>query len=229
MPLDGDDHPRTAALRLAREQTLAHLSESFARDELSLDDFERRVDRAYASDGAGDLAELVADLSAAPATSLATAPAGAVPAHAGPPERAAQLARALFGNVERRVSGAVAPGARVLSVFGNVELDLRDLELPAGVTELQVRAVFGNVELVVPPTLALECRGAPVFGSFASVERVPRAAHGEPVLRIVGSAVFGNVEVRTLPSRARLAASSSPLARAGKTRRPRGERASGDR
>jgi hypothetical protein len=45
-----------------------------------------------------------------------------------------------------------------------------------------------------------------VFGSLASLDRRPRAGAGEPVLRIVGSAVFGNVEIETLPSRALLEA-----------------------
>jgi hypothetical protein len=201
MPLDGEEHPRRAAVRRAREQTLAQLSECFARDELSLDDFERRVDAAYASSVESELAALVADLSA-PATALAAARGAAIVPAAGAPALRAGLARAVFGNVERRVAGAVPSGARVSSVFGNVEIDLRELELPPGVTELHVLAVFGNVELTVPPTIAVECHGSPVFGSFASVARV---APGEPVLRIIGSAVFGNVEIKTLPSRALLA------------------------
>jgi hypothetical protein len=62
----------------------------------------------------------------------------------------------------------------------------------------------GNVEITVPATLAVECRGTPVFGSFASLARLPAMPAGEAILRIVGSAVFGNVEVRTRPLRALL-------------------------
>jgi hypothetical protein len=205
MPLDGEAHPRHAALRTTREQTLAHLSESFARDELSLDDFERRVDRAYACAVESELTELVADLNAPRVAALVPTPETALVPVPSAATGSARLALAVFGNVERRVAGAVASGARVLSIFGNVELDLRELTLPPGVTELHVRAVFGNVELTVPPGLAVECHGAPVFGSFASLTRVPRAAGSEAVLRIVGAAVFGNVEIKTLPSRALLA------------------------
>jgi hypothetical protein len=208
MPLDGEAHPRHMALRRARDAALERLSESFARDELSLDDFERRIDRAYASCAAAELDALVADLPAAPSNALAAVPPASLAPGARGPGRP-RLALAVFGNVERRVNGDITPGATVSAVFGNVELDLRELALPPGVTELHVRAVFGNVELIVPPTIAVECAGTPVFGSFASLDRRPRAGADEPVLCILGSAVFGNVEIKTLPSRALLEAGQS--------------------
>lgn len=207
MPLDGEAHPRHLALRRARDAALERLSESFARDELSLDEFERRIDRAYAVSAENELDVLVGDLPAAPAALARVPPAPLAPSARGP--KRPRLALAVFGNVERRVNGDIEPGATVSAVFGNVELDLRELALPPGVTELHVRAVFGNVELTVPPTIAVECAGTPVFGSFASLDRRPRAGAGEPVLRIVGSAVFGNVEIKTLPSRALLEAGQS--------------------
>ena len=206
MPLDGDQHPSLAQLRQTRELTLDRLSEGFARDELSLEDFESRVDRAYAARAESELRGLIADL-AEPArvdeqAALARAPeVGLTSTRVADGSR---LALAVFGNIERRVSGGLGSRTRVLSVFGNVELDLRELRLPPGVTELHVRAVFGNIELTVPPTIAVECQGSPVFGSFATLDRVPQDSSGQAVLRIVGHAVFGNVEVRTLPPRALL-------------------------
>lgn len=207
MPLDGDAHPQHLALRRARDATLQRLSESFARDELSLDEFERRIDRAYTSTTEAELDTLSGDLNPSGSDVLARVPPAQLAATSEP--RPPRLALAVFGNVEGRVAGDVAPGATIAAVFGNVELDLRELVLPAGVTELHVRAVFGSVELILPPTIAVECRGTPVFGSFSSLDRKPRASAGEPLLRIVGSAVFGNVEIKTLPSRELLEAAHS--------------------
>jgi hypothetical protein len=205
MPLDGEGHPHKLGLRLARDATLERLSESFARDELSLEDFERRVDAAYAARVESDLGMLLADLRAPSENPLAVVPTAAL-ALAPSIKKGPRLALAVFGNVERRVLGGVPTGALVVAVFGNVELDLRDIDLPPGVTELHVRAVFGNVELTVPPTLAVECRGTPVFASFASLDRQPREHSDQAVLRVLGTAVFGNVEIKTLPSRALLEA-----------------------
>jgi hypothetical protein len=106
----------------------------------------------------------------------------------------------VLGNVERRGRFRLSNGDRVLSVMGNVELDLRDALLPDGVTTIFVRAVLGNVEITVPPTLPVECEGAGILASFAELNRLPAEGSGTgPVLRIVGRAVLGNVEIRTLP------------------------------
>jgi hypothetical protein len=214
--MDGEQHPRHVGLRHARDSTLVHLSDAFARDEISLDDFERRVGHAYACREEGELLPLLADLVPPSASALtraaATTQLETVPAASGPPPPA-RLALAVFGHVERRIGGTFTRGARVLAVFGNVELDLRDLKLPPGVTELHVRAVFGNVEITVPATLTVECRGTPVFGSFASLERLPAVPAGEAVLRVIGSAVFGNVEVRTLPAQSSLTSHAARLLR----------------
>ncbi|GEM_PF-2927616 len=41
--MDGEQHPTRIAWRQARESTIEQLSEGFARDELSLDEFDKRV------------------------------------------------------------------------------------------------------------------------------------------------------------------------------------------
>jgi cell wall-active antibiotic response 4TMS protein YvqF/uncharacterized protein DUF1707 len=201
--MHGEQHPKHVSLRRAREAALTHLSEAFALDQVSLEQFEERVARAYACREESQLLPLVEDLGPLRASTLARTPPTEPTqlARDSSPSPPGRLALAVFGSVEQRTQGAIADGQRVLAVFGNVELDLRELVLPPGVTELHVRAVFGNVEITVPATLAVECRGTPVFGSFANLARLPAVPAGEAILRIVGSAVFGNVEVRTRPQR----------------------------
>jgi hypothetical protein len=194
--MQGERHPARRAVSAAREQVLEQLSEAFAKDELGLDEFEARVDGAYQAATEEGLHALVKDLAAQPLThgESSTRTALAVPG-----ERARRVT-AVLGNVERRGRFRVPAGYRVLSVMGNVELDLRDAIFPDGVTEIHVRAVLGNVEITVPPTLPVECEGSGILASFAELNRMP--AEGDalgPVLRIVGSAVLGNVEIRTLP------------------------------
>ncbi len=205
--MHGDQHPSRVALRAARETTIEQLSDGFARDELSLEEFESRVDRAYAATEHAEVRALVSDLTVAqtapvrvessaepgPAMEAATRPAGAALARIGEP----QAALAIFGNVERHGRWVVAPKSRALAVFGNAELDLRAAILEQGVTEIEVKAVFGNVEIIVPPTLCVECHGASIFGNFEALERMPSEPDGSPTLRITGKAIFGNVEIRT--------------------------------
>jgi hypothetical protein len=109
------------------------------------------------------------------------------------------VARAIFGSVERVEASLPAQGAAAMAIFGSVELDLRHVRLPPGVTELRVQAILGSVEITVPPDLAVDMRGLPIFGSFEGLDRVPVDRTGEPILRIVGAAVLGSVEIHTLP------------------------------
>ena len=201
----GEQHPSRVALREAREATIEQLSESFARDELSLEEFESRLDRAYASAHQDEVRLLVSDLTvaanaprveaAAPGASIATAPRTASHTLARASEPKAAIA--IFGNVERRGRWALATKSQALAVFGNAVLDLRAAILEHEVTEIDVKAVFGNVEIIVPPTLCVECHGASIFGNFEALERVPTEPDGSPTLRVTGKAVFGNVEIRT--------------------------------
>jgi hypothetical protein len=195
--MQGERHPARLAVTVARDQVLEQLSEAFAKDELGLDEFEARVDSAYHAATEEGLQALVKDLSPQPLA--APTSSGATTALAVPGDRAKRVT-AVLGNVERRGRLRVPSGYRVLSVLGNVELDLRDASFPDGLTVIHVRAVLGNIEITVPPTLPVECEGSGILASFAEVNRMPaEGSAGGPALRIVGSAVLGNVEVRTLP------------------------------
>jgi hypothetical protein len=201
--MEGERHPARLAVSETREEILEQLSDAFAKDELGLEEFEARVDGAYQATTEVGLRALVKDLSPNPPASTALVRATAEPrsqtALAVAGARAPRVL-AVLGNVERRGRFQVPNGYRATSVLGNIELDLRDVAFPDGVTQIHVRAVLGNIEIVVPPHLPVECEGTGILASFAELNRMPAegAATG-PVLRIVGSAVLGNVEIRTLP------------------------------
>ena len=207
--MQGDQHPAKVALRQARETTIEQLSDSFSRDELSLEEFEHRVEPGVYRGQPDEMQALVRDLTVAQTAPMRVAEAAEPqPATALVPLPAPQalsrrhqdfLAYAVFGNVERQGHFAVKAASRALAVFGNVELDLRSVTFPPGVTDIEVQAIFGNVEIIVPPTIFVECHGASIFGSFASAGRLPLDQEGETVLRIYGRAIFGNVELFTLP------------------------------
>ena len=191
--MKGERHPARLAVAEARERVLERLSDAFAQDQLGLEEFEARVDGAYQASTEPGLNALVRDLAPLPApprTEHATTSGAA----------SSSRVLAVLGNVERRGRFRLVSGFRATSVLGNIELDLRDVPFPDGVTEIRVRAVLGNIELIVPPQLAVECEGNGILASFASLNRMPaEGGEGGPVLRVVGSALLGNVEIRTLP------------------------------
>ena len=197
----GEQHPSRVALRDARETTIEQLSDSFARDELSLDEFEQRVDQAYAAASCEQVEALVSDLAPWPkkqrveteSNAAAVVPKSEIVAVPAPwqlsKKREHQAGLAIFGNVERRGHWTLTPDSSALAVFGNIELDLREAVIADGVTELQVQAIFGNVEIIVPPTISVESHGHGIFGNFEGLQRVPAEADGTPVLRVTGKAI----------------------------------------
>jgi hypothetical protein len=179
------------ALRDRRQEVIQRLSDAYAEDLLELSAFEERLARAHGTSELATLNQLVADLQPSMTTALAPL---VMP---GTPDQPRRRWRALFSSVERRGGWVVPSAMKVSSVFGTVVLDFREARFQAGTTELEVRAVFGNIEIIVPPHLAVECDGSAVFASFE--HRAPGVVDDDPRtprLRVVGSAVFANVEVR---------------------------------
>lgn len=171
----------------ARERVVERLQASFADDSLSLDEFERRVAAAYQVKSDGELDALVADLAQ---TSSATA----VPAYG--------RIVTILSNNERNGAMPIPRRLEIVSIMGNVELDISGATFAPGLTEIEISAVFGNVELTVPLGMRVESAGDAFVGNFDC--KVPNvydsAGDAERVLRITGHAVFSSVEIRAAPS-----------------------------
>lgn len=207
----GDQHPDKSALRNGRTQTIEQLTNGFTRDELGLEEFEQRLNGAYAAESLSELDSLVSDLSADTAVEVSCELVPPEGRASGPLATAAPRAVAILGSLERRGQlAARASGA--LALLGSVVIDLRDVSLPPGVTTLRVSAVLGSIEIIVPPHLLSV--GASILGSFEGLQRVPRDADPcLPVLEVVGRAVLGSIEVRTEVSESRKLSARKLLAR----------------
>lgn len=183
-------------LQKRREVVIGRLTRAFEADELSDEEFEKRLDRAHQAGATEALDAVVGDLAveSGPAESLPGAPT----ALAVVQREASRRDVVIFGSTERR--GAWTPGAhqRALTVFGSLELDFTQALLPPGVTEIEVKVVFGSIEIFVPPHVEVDCEGVAILANFESVERASAERDPQaPRLRVRGFAVFGNVEVIT--------------------------------
>ncbi len=186
----------------AREKVIDILSESFAQDLVSIEDFERRVTLAQAAGTMLELGTAIEGLRgggpgipAARGDELATLPRVAADLPAGR-IRPADRAVAIFGETTRK--GAWIPARRntLVAVMGSMELDLREALLGPGETVFTVTAVMGSVEVIVPPGLHVECSGSAILGSFEHGETPSLPSSGNmPMVRIDGFAVLSSVEV----------------------------------
>lgn len=180
-------------LEAVRERAVERLSIHYARDQLTLDELESRLERAYAARTTEALDAVLAGL---PALSPTSAPTAVAPASKAPRSRNCV---AVMSGVVRRGAWAVANRTNAVAFIGGIELDLREAALGPGVTEIRALAVMGGIVVTVPPNVRLECDGFAFMGGFE--DQLKQAASGDPdapVVRLTGFAFMGGVEARVL-------------------------------
>ena len=190
--------PVTALLSLGsqRDKTIARLSDLFAHDVMTVEEFEHRVTLAHSARTVQELTALTADhetaeLEPAPAPVVAL-----VPATDAPQKRSLV---AVMGGAERRGRWTCPSELNVTAVMGGVELDFREAILPPGVVNVHIKAFMGGVSVVVAPHQAVEVDGNAFLGGFAHLERhAPDLDATRSVIRIQGMVLLGGVDVRTM-------------------------------
>jgi Cell wall-active antibiotics response 4TMS YvqF/Domain of unknown function (DUF1707) len=196
MPPDEKPPTNPLALRDAREQAVAQLSDAFAHDLIEVDEFERRLTVAHRADTVSDVEKTVIDLRAA-APSTALVPARTPPLALANERQTASLL-AIFGGVERHGPWTLPRRLQAFAIMGGIVLDFREALLLPGVTEIHVLALLGGAQIIVPPGLSVEVSGTAIMGGFGHVERIPQQLDPErPVLRVHGLAIMGGVAVET--------------------------------
>ena len=186
----------------ARERAIDLLSECFARDMLSVEDFERRVAVAHA---AGSMAELGEAIEGLGSDGLTAPEKGGLPEQAPRSAPAAfsevrptDRAVAVFGETVREGQWVPARRSTVVAVMGSATIDLREARLGPGPTNITAVTVMGSIEILVPPGLHVQCGGSAVFGSFERRDSSPApVASRESMVRVDGFSVFGAVEIET--------------------------------
>ena len=179
-----------------RERVVEALSEHFARDHLSLDELETRMARVYAATTPADVDALVADL---PALALG-APVTVTPDAYAPTPKLKERLVAIMSGIVRRGLWKIPRRLRVVAIMGGVELDLRQAELPPGVTEITAFVLMGGLEIRVAPGVRLETDGVAIMGGFEDRVHDPGIAPADaPVVRVTGIAIMGGVEAQIQP------------------------------
>jgi hypothetical protein len=185
------------ALRDRREQVIARLSEGYASDLLDVDELDRRLDRAHSARTVAELDVLVADLAAAPAPAMALVPVGTRTV-VDPSRADRKRLRVVMSAIERHSRWLVPTHLEVRLFWGSAVLDFRDASLAPGVTTLDVRVRMSSLELILPPWLAVDVDVSSFAASVEERHRLPiEPEPSQPVLRVTGSVVLGNLEIST--------------------------------
>ncbi len=195
------------SLRERRTQVIADLSHAFARNDLDLDELDRRMEVAHRALTVAELDALVADVPGATLSPLAgeskaitvrSLTSGlqvGVAAHRADK----QTMVAMMGGVQRTGRWLVPNRLSVHCLMGGVSLDFREADLAPGVTELHVTCWMGGVEIIVPPDLNVEVAGSAILGGFDQEHPGADGLATDPIatLRITGVAFAGGVGVET--------------------------------
>ncbi|MFN8670054.1 MAG: LiaF-related protein [Gemmatimonadaceae bacterium] len=85
---------------------------------------------------------------------------------------------------------------RIACMMGTVVADLREARIPAGESQVEVFLVMGSIELYVPPGVRVELSVNTLAAEVAfRPDPLYRTDPDAPVIRVIGSAYFGSVEV----------------------------------
>jgi hypothetical protein len=184
-------------LQSRREQTIAALCEHFSKDNLTLEEFEHRLDAAHRVQTMPELNSLLQDLPAittpvAPAAATSTSKIQRVSSHA----REQQHLVAIMGGVDKRGQWQPAQKTFCYALMGGVQLDFREAILPPGETEVTIIAVMGGAEIVVPPEVRVDSDGGiAIMGGFDHRHENRTYDPNAPVLKINGFCLMGGVEI----------------------------------
>jgi hypothetical protein len=185
-----DPAPPMRASDADRERVVALLHQACAEGRLTVEEFGERSASAYAARTHDELAVLTRDLVPATGTGLAAR------RYSGDAPESAPPIVAVFSGARRAGRWRPARHETAVAVFGGVEIDLRDAELPAKEMRLSAWAVFGGIDVTVPEGTHVELSGVAVFGGRGVGGGDQPTGSDAFVLRVHAIAVFGGVNVQ---------------------------------
>ncbi|MFW6088689.1 MAG: DUF1707 SHOCT-like domain-containing protein [Gemmatimonadota bacterium] len=176
---------RRSAAPAALERTIEALEQHYVQDHISLAEFERRLDDAYAGRGPDEWRSLLSDL-----------PALSEPARTPPARR--EFVVNVLGGSERRGRWTAPAKLVVVPLAGGVVLDFREVDFTTEEVEVAIASVLGDVLILVPPDLRVAVGGLPILGTFQRQNEGGAARADAPLLRVKGVALAGRIEVRVM-------------------------------
>jgi hypothetical protein len=188
-----------------REQVATLLSTAYAEGRLSREEHDERVDQLMAAKTFDDLIPITRDLVLVgpPAPVAAPQAVSRFTIDTAGQSRDPDKLIAIFGGVTRTGRWRVRKNIQALTLFGGMDLDLRDAIFESPVVEISGFWCFGGLDIKVPEGLEVQDQTAGVFGG-TDVRDVGVPAPGAPTLVIKGMTLFGGVSVRgSKPSKRR--------------------------
>jgi hypothetical protein len=176
----------------ARDRAIEKLQDHYAKNHLEVEDFEKLVELAERAKNNDELTRLfdgLPTLDEPVSDALATTSPGV-------PGKMTATIGAVLGSTTRRGRWRVPSRVAVKAWLGSVELDLSEADFDRAETVIEVSAFMGSIEIDVPEGLAVECEGNAILGSFDHLVTSAATKRDHRVVRVVGKATLGSVEIK---------------------------------
>lgn len=169
--------------RIQIAQLLAYASEQ---GRLQLNEYEKRLARAYAATTYQELDRLRADLPGS-----AVSPRRGGNTNPAPPT----LLLALMGGFQRRGRWPVPKKLTTFTFWGSGVLDLRYADFTSTEVDLRAYSIMGVQTILLPPEINVEIHGHAVMGGFDR-KIVGKGSRGAPTVKIRGFSLWGDVGIK---------------------------------
>jgi hypothetical protein len=177
-----------------RDRIINYLTECFAGDILTTEEYEKRVEQSNAARTQAELEAVIADLrSSRPRIGPANPPAPAQSRDltAGRPT---QRVMAILGEQDLSGNWMTKDSVLIQAFMGSVKCDLRGVNLFAE-NRIQIYALMAEVNIKVPEGIALVSSLAPILAEIKRKDRSPESLPGAPIVEIGGLVIMGEVKI----------------------------------
>ncbi len=101
----------------------------------------------------------------------------------------------IFTGIDKKVNSKTFKEAKIFTMFGGTELDLRKASFDNNEAEIDVTVLFGGVTITVPEKVIVKSEGSAFLGAWEN--KVDSSTDEKSaVLKIKGGVMFGGVEIK---------------------------------
>lgn len=177
--------PPVRASDADRERTITLLREHAVEGRLTLEEFTDRMSSATLARTSDELEVLARDLPSPP-RSIAR-------------RRSTRLLFSMFSSTEREGRLRVPRWVAGMTVFGNIDLDLRHATLEGDVITIVALGMFGTFDLYVPEGVEVDLHGFALGGHKRARGNDPPPQPGTPLVRVYAVSIFAGMDVWRVP------------------------------
>jgi predicted membrane protein len=101
----------------------------------------------------------------------------------------------IFTGIDKKINSKIFKEAKIFTMFGGTELDLRKAGFDNNEAEIDLTVIFGGVTITVPENVVVKSEGSAFLGAWEN-KADSSTDKKSPVLKIRGSVMFGGVEIK---------------------------------